>query len=190
MKKTVDNPSTKDELMDICDENNNLTGVSKLKSDVYRKGLWHRSSHIWIYNSKGELLIQLRAKNKRLYPDMWDVSAAGGIHAGEDPLTAGLRETQEELGLNVKKDDMKFFRVVKHSNVFRDIKNNEFSYVYFIKFDGDINKLKLQDEEVQKIKFLSVNDIEKELENHPEKYVPHGDYWYDVINEVKRQLHL
>lgn len=66
-----------DELVDICDENNNLHGIRKTTSEAHRAGLWHRASHVWIYNSKGEILLQLRAKEKLLYPDMWDISAAG-----------------------------------------------------------------------------------------------------------------
>ena len=91
-----------DELIDICDENNNLINVQKTKSEAHKNGLWHRASHIWIYNSNGEILLQLRAKEKPLYPDMWDISAAGHISAGEDPITSGLREVKEEIGLEIE----------------------------------------------------------------------------------------
>ena len=80
-----------DELIDICDESNNLTKIQKMKSYAHKAGLWHRTAHIWIYNSKGNILLQLRAKEKLLYPDMWDISAAGHVSAGEDPTTSGLR---------------------------------------------------------------------------------------------------
>src|SRR3989344_5119599 len=157
-----------DEIIDICDEDNNLLNIQKMKSEAHKTGLWHRASHIWIYNSNGEILLQLRAKEKPLYPDMWDISAAGHISAGEDPITSGLRDVKEEIGLKIK--------------------NNEFYYVYFFKFDGNINQLKLQKEEVQKIQFLPIDKIEEELNINPEKYVPHGKYWFEVINEVKNKL--
>ena len=57
-----------DELIDIYDENNKPLGIQKMKSEAHRDGLWHRASHVWIYNSKGEILLQLRAKNKELWP--------------------------------------------------------------------------------------------------------------------------
>lgn len=177
-----------DELIDICDENNKLTGIQKMKSEAHRDGLWHRAVHIWIYNSEGELLLQLRAKKKLLYPDMWDISAAGHVSAGDEPITSGLREIEEEIGLKVKKEDLQFFKIRKTKAIFRDIKNNEFYYIYFLKFDGDIKQLKLQDEEVQKIRFLPLSKIEEELKKYQKKYVPHGDYWFDVIAEVKRKL--
>ena len=177
-----------DELIDICDESNNLTDVQKAKSEAHKDGLWHRAAHIWIYNSKGEILLQLRAKEKLLYPDMWDVSVAGHVSAGEDTVTSGLREIEEEIGLKVKQEDLQFFNIRKTKALYRDIKNNEFYYVYFFKFDGDIKKFKLQDAEVQKIQLFSVSEIEEELKINTEKYAPHGDYWFEVLNEVKRKL--
>ena len=176
-----------DELIDICDENNNLLGIKKMKSEAHKNGLWHRASHIWIYNSTGEILLQLRAKEKPLYPDMWDISAAGHISADEDPVTAGLREVEEEIGLKLKKEDLYFFTIRKHKAIFRDIKNNEFYYIYFFMFDEEIRQLKLQKEEVQKIQFFPIDKIEEELKTNMGKYVPHGDYWFDVLNEIKKK---
>jgi len=178
----------KDELIDICDENNNLLGIQKGWGEIHKNGLWHRASHIWIYNLKGEILLQLRAKGKLLYPDMWDISAAGQVNAGEEPIISGLREIEEEIGLLVKEGDLEFFEVKKRKSIFGDIKDNEFCYIYFLKFDGDIKNLKLQKEEVQSIQFFPFEQIEKELKTKPEKYVPHGDCWLEVINEIRRKL--
>lgn len=177
-----------DELIDICDENNNLLNIQKMKNEAHKNGLWHRASHIWIYNSNGEILLQLRAKEKPLYPNMWDISVAGHISTGEDPIISGLREVEEEIGLELKKEDLNFWMIRKVKAIFREIKNNEFYYVYFFKFDGDINQLKLQKEEVQRIQFLPIDKIEEELKINPKKYVPHGKYWFEVINELKNRL--
>jgi len=179
-----------DELIDIYDENNNFLGIQKTKSEAHRNGLWHRASHIWIYDSKGEILLQLRSKKMIFYPDMWDISSAGHISAGEDPVTSGLREVEEEIGLKLKKEDLDFFMVRKNKAIFRGIRNNEFHYVYFFKFDGDINQLTLQHEEVQKIQFFPIDKIEQELKANPDRYVPHGDYWFKVLNEVKERITL
>jgi len=177
-----------DELIDICDESNNLTKTKKMKSEAQRDGLWRRMAHIWIYNSKGEILLQLRAKEKSLYPDMWDISAAGHVRAGEDSIAAGLREIKEEIGLEVKQNDLHFFNIKKIEAIYKNIKMNEFCYVYFFKFDGDIEKLKLQGEEVQEIRFIPIEKIKEELKVNLDKYVSHGDYWFEVMDEVKRKL--
>jgi len=177
-----------EELIDICDENNNLLGIQKMKSEAHKNGLWHRASHIWIYNSRGDILLQLRAKEKLLFPDMWDVSVGGHVSAGENPATSGLREAREEIGLKLSEEDLSFFIINKHKGGFRDLINNEFHYVYFYKFGGDINQLKLQDEEVQKIQFFSTDKIEEEIKINPDRYVPNENNMLEVINEVKKRL--
>ncbi|MBL7206367.1 MAG: NUDIX domain-containing protein [Candidatus Aenigmarchaeota archaeon] len=177
-----------DELLDVFDENNKPINVQKMISEIHRDGLWHRASHIWIYNSKGEILLQLRAEDKFVYPNMWDISAAGHVNANEEPIDSGLREMEEEIGLKVKKEDLNFYRIRKNQAVFRNIKNNEFFYVYFLRFDSDVRGLKLQKEEVQKIRFIPIDELEKQLKENPEMYTPHGDYWADVIKQVKKRL--
>ena len=174
-----------DELIDICDEHNNLTGIQDWKNKAHQTGLWHRGAHIWIYNSKKELLLQLRAKEKPLYPNMWDISVAGHVSTGEQPIQAALREIKEEIGLSVKKSNLSFFKIIKHKTIFKKIKNNEFYYVYFLKIDKKINELKLQKEEVQKVKFISLKELEKELKNNPDKFAHHGSYWTEIINQIK-----
>lgn len=177
-----------DELIDVYDENNHPLGIKKMKSEAHKDGLWHRASHIWVYNFRGEILLQLRAKEKPYYPDLWDISAAGHVIAGEDPATSGLRETEEEIGLKIKKEDLQFFKIKKASIVYKKIRNNEFYYVYFLRFDGNIKKLKIQEEELQEIRFFPIKEIEEELRTDPSRYVPHKDYWFEAIEEVKKRL--
>lgn len=177
-----------DELIDIYDENNEPTGEKQMKSEAHRLGLWHRVAHVWIYNQKGEILLQLRAKDKLLYPNMWDISAAGHISAGEDAIVSAVRETQEEIGLEISLNDLKFFKIKKHSAIYQNIKNNEFFYIYFLQYDDSINILKKQEEEVADLKFLSLIEVEEGLKNSPDDFAPHGDYWPEIISQVKKLI--
>jgi isopentenyldiphosphate isomerase len=177
------------ELIDVIDENNNFTGIKKTKLEAHKNGLWHRAAHIWIYNSKGEILLQLRGKNIDLFPNKWDISVAGHVSAGEEPIESGIREFKEELGLDIKKEDLEFFKIKKDSTRFishkiGNVKNNEFCYLYFFKLDN-LSKIKIDDDEVQDVKFLHFDKLEKELRNNPDKYVPHGDYWFEIIEKVR-----
>lgn len=178
-----------DELIDIYDENNNPLGVRKMKSEAHRDGLWHRASHIWIYNSKGEMLLQLRAKDKDMDPDKWDISAAGHAGAGEDPITTALREAKEELGLDIKPEELEFITVRK-SMANRDVrKNREHQSVYLLKFDGDITSLHAQKEEIQEIKFFDMKWLEEDIEVHPQLYVLHtGQYWIEMIKAAQKKV--
>ena len=67
-----------DELIDICDEDNNIIG-QEFKEVAHDVGSWHRTVHIWFYNAQSEVLLQLRAPNKKLHPNTWDTSVAGHI---------------------------------------------------------------------------------------------------------------
>jgi isopentenyldiphosphate isomerase len=176
-----------DELIDICDEKNNLLGVKKMKSAAHREGLWHRAAHTWIYNSRGEVLLQMRAKNKELYPGVWDCAAAGHVSAGEEPVDSGIREIQEEIGLTVKKEDLEFYKIFEREVLFGQMNNKEFYYVYFLKYDGDIADLKLQEEEVDEIRFFPILEFGQDIRVHPEKYIAPGSYWFEVADELKRK---
>lgn len=177
-----------DELIDICDKNNSVTGVQKMKSEAHRSGLWHRSAHIWIYNEKGEILLQLRAKNKLLYPDVWDISVAGHVSANKKPINSAVREMKEEIGLMIDEKELQFCNVKKVSIDIGEIKNYEFYYVYLFKYDGDMKKLKLQKSEVQEVKFVPISKILRELQKNPKEYVPHGKYWIDMIDEICKHI--
>ena len=74
------------EYLDILDENGNKTGEKKPRRDVHSKGYWHKGIHIWIINSKKELLVQRRSANKDVYPNKLYISVAGHPVSGEDEI--------------------------------------------------------------------------------------------------------
>lgn len=179
-----------EELIDIVDENNNLTGKKRLKSEAHSFGLWHRSVHVWLYNNKREVLLQLRAKEKKLFPDIWDVAVAGHISAGEDPVTTVLREAEEEIGLIIDLKQLLFFKTIIIKNLYNNIINNEFIYIYFLPFNGDISDLKLQKEEVQSVKFFSLDKLPEEISKNPnkfiDKFINDGSYWVEVFDKLEK----
>lgn len=180
-----------DELIDILDEQGNIIG-QKMKSEAHKNGSWHQAAHIWIFNSKGEILLQKRAKSQEDYPGLWDVSAAGHLDLGEKPDKAAVRELFEELGVKVDISQLKKIEVRKIMIYEPKINfyNNEFVHVYLWKFNRDIREFKLQDEEVECIKFIPLDRFESDLKD-PEKakqYVPHGQYFFDVIDTIRKEL--
>lgn len=176
-------------LLDIFDENNKSLGYSKSISEVHNLGLWHRSVHIWIYNSNSQVLLQLRSENKRMYPNMWDISAAGQVDAGETPLISGLRELKEELGIEAKAEELKFYKIRKVDTSYNEYIEREFQYIYFLRFDLNTENLKLQKSEVKDVKFFTLDELESELKLHPENFVPHKEIWGEVITWVRGVLY-
>lgn len=173
-----------DEIIDICNENNEIIETS-LRTEAHKKGLWHRTSHVWIYNSQKEIFLQLRAKEKKFFPDMWDLAVAGHITTGELPDEVALRETLEEIGLEIRKEDLDFIEIRKQQYLDKDVIENVFHYVFLLKYNGEIEKLQLQSEEVQDIYFIPIETLEKELTNNSHRYTPRGSYWNEIIQAIK-----
>ncbi len=177
-----------DELIDIFDENDISLGIQKMKSEAHRAGLWHRAAHVWLYNGRGELLLQLRSKDKEILPDTWDVSAAGHVGAGETPLAAALRETAEELGLPLEAAQLDFFKIGRADGPAGRLINREHQYVYLCRFDGRAEELTLQAEEVQAARFFTREELEWELDAEPEKHAPHRACWLEIMAEARRRV--
>ncbi len=173
------------ELLDVVNENNEIQ-VNRwtTKKEIHELGLWHRAAHVWVFNSKGEILIQLRATGKIWLPSLWDGSVAGHINAGEDPWDGAVREVLEEIGLYISTFSLRKWKVKKQATRFKGLLNNEFWYIAFLLFDGKAEDLKLQEEEVQEVKFITPEGLRKELQDNPEKYTPLKSYWLEVIDEI------
>jgi 8-oxo-dGTP pyrophosphatase MutT (NUDIX family) len=93
-----------DELLDILDGRGRPTSEVAWKSEAHRLGLWHRCSHCWVVGEDAGgpyLLVQRRAATKDTWPGCLDVTSAGHLQSGEKPLEGGLRELEEEFGLEV-----------------------------------------------------------------------------------------
>ena len=88
-----------DEILDIVDEQNSVIGKAP-REEIHRKGLQHRSSHIFIFNSEGRLYLQKRAYSKKEHPGYYDSSAAGHVEEGESYFVCAIRELEEELGID------------------------------------------------------------------------------------------
>ena len=87
-----------EELFDVVDEHDRVIGVAP-RSEVHARNLLHRAVHIFVRNSRGELLVHRRTATKDQYPRCITSSASGHLSTGEDYAVAAARELFEELGL-------------------------------------------------------------------------------------------
>lgn len=93
-----DVPQRNDELFDVVDDADRVLRTEQ-RHIVHRDRLLHRAVHILVRNRHGEILLQKRSHLKDSMPGRWDSSAAGHLDAGEDYLSAAVRELREELGI-------------------------------------------------------------------------------------------
>ena len=158
------------------------------KNKAHLLGKWHVTAHIWIYNSKGEILFQKRSLTKSTFPGLWDISVAGHVSKGETVEEGACREVLEEIGLKVGVEDLEKVFVFKESNYHKDKSwyNNEFHHVFLHLLDGGISQFTLQEEEVDEVRFLSVADLRLELLDKEKKkgFVSDLEYYSSIMSLV------
>ncbi len=176
-----------EEYIDILTEEGELTNEQALKSTAHRLGLWHASAQIWIVNSAKQVLLQKRANCKDSYPNLWDISVAGHLSAGDTAKEAAVREIKEEIGLRINQHELHLLKKIKKSKIpKKDFLDNEYNYLFVVKKDFKITDLVLQKEEVEVVKWVAINDFESQLVQTPELFVPHGNQYYTyIINELR-----
>jgi isopentenyldiphosphate isomerase len=136
-----------EELLDYFDENQQFLGKTT-RSEIHEKGLWHKTFHCWLIqwdNKRPYLLFQQRSWQKDTFPDKLDITVGGHILSGEDQ---GLRELQEELGIEANWDELLFLGVRKDEAQIGNYLNREFCYTYFLESRQNLLDFKLQSEEL------------------------------------------
>lgn len=179
-----------DELIDIFDEDLNHLGTA-MKSQAHAEGLWHKVFHCWIVKEKANPVIwlQLRGKDKELYPNFLDISSAGHIQAGEDAKEGGVREIEEELGLKVDAAKLNKLFTHKLAQNTSNQKNREFCATYLFESKNELTDLIMQPEEVDGVFEAKISDLVKMLDNQDESieisgYIRGDDVYLPEVRKV------
>lgn len=144
------------------DENNNVIGKAT-KKDIIEKRLRHRGTTIYVFNSKGEILITKRAKQKKLYPEFLEIGQGGSMAYGETYEEGARRELEEETGIKDVELEYLFDYWYKGSKV------RYFAKTYRCTHDGEI---KFQEEEIEDYFFISIEKLRNMIDESPEKFSP------------------
>jgi len=150
------------EVFDVLDCNGAATGERIARSDAHRLGVWHGAFHcliIYERDNRRYALFQQRSSLKKIASRKFDVSVGGHYASGEDARTAGLRETREELGLDVRYADL----VPLGRRVFvycftPGIVEHEFQDVFLLERRIQPEELALQREEVDGVLEMDVEE--------------------------------
>lgn len=148
------------ELLKIFNENGNASGIAA-RAEVHREGHWHETFHCWFTERIGNehfLLFQVRSSNKKDYPNLLDITAAGHILAEETHLD-GLREVKEELGIELALEDLKSLGVIKDSLKSPGFIDNELCHVFLYGNHLPFDHYNLQREEVSGIMRATLTDF-------------------------------
>ena len=134
------------EMVDLYDENRLPLGRTAERYAPKGEGEYRVVVHICVFDSRGRLLIQQRSREKAVWPEAWDVSAAGGVDAGETSRQAAEREFREELGVALDLTGVRPSCTVNFDGGFDDF--------FLVERDLGLEELTLQKEEVARGEFI------------------------------------
>jgi isopentenyl-diphosphate Delta-isomerase len=172
------------EKVDVLSKDGSDAWYSVTREEAHKKGLWHRTVHVWIINSKGMILIQKRAPTKETHPGKWDVSCAGHLSAGDKSVQGAIRELKEELGISVNKNELNYLFTIPQTTIVDQLNiiDNEFSDVYLLRKDLIPKNLSIQIQELTKIKFIKLDELKhRVLISHDPDFAPHEDEYLKIF---------
>lgn len=164
-----------EELLDVVDQYGEPTGQTLDKETIHRLGIPHRDVHVWITNGQ-DFLQQQRNLDKSIMPGAWDISVGGHVGTGESYLSAAMRETSEELGVDFA--PQRFVRIGRIATQlqfpgWRQNHNIIGDNFVVVEPDLEISDLRLQTEEVMGARWYSIDQLEQDLVD-PETALRHA----------------
>lgn len=145
---------SENETLDIVNADGNVIGTAR-RSDCHgNPDLAHRAVHVFIRNSRDEILLQKRSEKKRVQPGKWDTSVGGHLDRGETYEEAAKRETLEELGIDIESKNLNVAYL--HDYVWRTEIETEHIRTYVCQYDGPFE---FNREEITALRFWSEEEL-------------------------------
>jgi isopentenyl-diphosphate delta-isomerase len=141
------------------------------KIEAHRKAVLHRAFSVFIFNSKGEMLLQQRALNKYHSAGLWTNACCSHPAPGEATADAAQRRLQEELGFNTPLK--KIFEFTYQTAFDNGLIEHEFDHVFAGIYEQRITP---NPEEVKDVCYKNLEDIGQSLQTHPQKYTS----WFHI----------
>ena len=159
--------SSESEELILVDAEDNEVGF-RSKADCHDgPGVMHRAFSLFLFNDDGELLLQQRSNQKRLWPGYWSNSCCSHPRRGEPLPIATMRRLDDELNTAANLEYV--YRFCYQAKFGEAGSENELCHVYLGKIVGDIQP---NDREIESIRFTSATNLDNELHEHPQRFTP------------------
>jgi len=164
----------------LVDVNDRQTGVME-KMKAHEQGILHRAFSVFIFNRKGEMLLQQRAIVKYHSGGLWTNACCSHPYPAEETIMAAQRRLKEELGFETAIE--KVFDFVYKADFDNGLTEHEFDHVFVGQYDGviDFNK-----DEVNDVCYRNVPEIRNSLQTEPQRYTawfrlafPKIEHWWN-----------
>ncbi|MHC9087164.1 isopentenyl-diphosphate Delta-isomerase [Tenacibaculum mesophilum] len=155
----------------LVDQQDNPIGLME-KIEAHEKALLHRAFSVFVFNDKNELMLQQRAAEKYHSPLLWTNTCCSHQRDGESNIEAGKRRLQEEMGFSCELEEV--FSFIYKAPFDNGLTEHEYDHVMIGRFNDEpiVNP-----EEVASYKWMPLEEVKNDIENHPEKYTA----WFKII---------
>lgn len=159
--------SFEDEPLIVVDEDNNVLG-HRTKAECHDgEGILHRAFSVFLFNAQGELLLQQRSADKRLWPLFWSNSCCSHPRRGETEDEAAGRRIEEELGVST---DLERLFTFQYHAAFEDKGSEREVCSVFLGHTDD--PIRANEHEIADWKWIAIEELETVLDREGERYTP------------------
>jgi isopentenyl-diphosphate Delta-isomerase len=148
----------------LVDKNDIVIGEME-KMQAHQEGLLHRAFSVFVFNSKGELLIHQRAKQKYHSGGLWTNTCCSHPRINESTADAAHRRLMEEMGFDCEIKEA--FSFIYKAELDKGLTEHEFDHVFIGTYEGSPNVNK---EEVEDFKWISLKNIQEEIQKNPQNF--------------------
>jgi isopentenyl-diphosphate Delta-isomerase len=155
----------------LVDEHDNEIGLME-KMEAHEKALLHRAFSVFVFNKKGELLLQQRALHKYHSGGLWTNTCCSHPRKGEEVIQSAHRRLMEEMGFDCELE-------LKHKFIYKapftnGLTEHELDYIFTGEYEVAPNP---NPDEVASYRWIEMAQLQKEIEEHPENFT----VWFRII---------
>ncbi|AZB21950.1 isopentenyl-diphosphate Delta-isomerase [Kaistella haifensis] len=163
----------------VVSENDEILGLME-KMNAHENGILHRAFSVFLFNDKGEMLLQKRASGKYHSPNQWTNAVCSHPKIDETYLEGAQRRLNEELGITANLTEK--FSFIYKADVGQNLWEHELDHVFTGNYEGSFV---LNNDEVSEIRYISMQQLDEEMNENPEKFTE----WFKIIlKEYKDHL--
>lgn len=160
----------KEQLLVLVNENDEPVGLME-KMEVHQKALLHRAFSVFLFNSKGEMLLQRRALEKYHSGGLWTNTCCSHPYPDETPSQGATRRMREELGFETSVNPA--FSFIYKAALDNELTEYEFDHVLIGEYDGQVFPNK---DEVVDYCYMNMDELRGNIANHPDNYTE----WFKI----------
>lgn len=163
----------------VVSENDEILGLME-KMEAHENGILHRAFSVFLFNDKGEMLLQKRASGKYHSPNQWTNAVCSHPKIDETYLEGAQRRLNEELGITA--DLTEKFSFIYKADVGQNLWEHELDHVFTGNYEGSFV---LNNDEVSEVRYISMQQLDEEMNANPENFTE----WFKIIlKEYKDHL--